>query len=29
MKNDLFNGKGKMIYEDNSYYEGEWIDGAA
>jgi hypothetical protein len=24
---DKIHGKGKMIYEDGSVYEGEWVDG--
>lgn len=24
---DKINGKGKMVYEDGSVYDGEWVDG--
>ena len=26
-KNDLFNGKGQLIYKDGTVYDGEFING--
>ena len=26
-KNNKINGKGKITYENNQWYEGEWVDG--
>ena len=26
-KNDLYDGKGKLFYENGKYYEGEFVEG--